>query len=85
MTGTTKPSVVVLGGHSIPEATVRRRYAAGLRNFFTLYQPLSSTWGFFDNSDPSGMELIASGWWSTIARVARRNVWEGILADYDRR
>ena len=27
---------VRLGGHSVPEATVRRRYAAGLRNFFGL-------------------------------------------------
>jgi predicted ABC-type ATPase len=30
---------VRLGGHSVPEQTVRRRYAAGLRNFFGLYQP----------------------------------------------
>ena len=24
------------GGHAVPEATVRRRYSAGLRNFFAL-------------------------------------------------
>jgi predicted ABC-type ATPase len=24
------------GGHDVPEATIRRRYAAGLKNFFTL-------------------------------------------------
>ena len=26
------------GGHNIPEATIRRRWLAGLRNFFSLYQ-----------------------------------------------
>ena len=28
------------GGHDVPEAVIRRRYDAGLRNFWTLYQPL---------------------------------------------
>ena len=28
------------GGHSIPEATIRRRYKAGVRAFFEVYQPL---------------------------------------------
>ena len=27
------------GGHAVPEADVRRRFAAGLRNFFGLYRP----------------------------------------------
>jgi predicted ABC-type ATPase len=46
-----------LGGHNIPEATVRRRYAAGLRNFFGLYQPISTTWGMHDNSEPAGTKF----------------------------
>ena len=41
----------VLGGHSVPEETIRRRYAAGIRNFFELYSPLATSWKFFDNSD----------------------------------
>ena len=31
------------GGYDVPAETIRRRYAAGLRNFFSLYQPLSTT------------------------------------------
>ncbi len=32
------------GGHDVPEETVRRRYEAGLTNFFRLYQPMATTW-----------------------------------------
>lgn len=41
------------GGHGVPEAVVRRRYARGLHNFFHLYQPLTTTWILFDSSDAS--------------------------------
>lgn len=47
------------GGHSVPEATVRRRYEAGLRNFFGLYRPLADSWRFFDASTEQGPALIA--------------------------
>jgi predicted ABC-type ATPase len=42
---------VELGGHSVPDDAVRRRYAAGLRNFFALYRPIISSWRVNDNSD----------------------------------
>lgn len=32
------------GGHNVPAETVRRRYHAGLRNFFSLYEPVASSW-----------------------------------------
>lgn len=38
------------GGHHIPEATVRRRFAAGLGNFKRLYQPIVDAWAMYDNS-----------------------------------
>src|SRR5439155_26523435 len=41
---------VSLGGHDVPVATVRRRYKAGLKNFFELYRSLSTTWQVIDNS-----------------------------------
>ena len=41
------------GGHDVPAETVRRRYRAGLRNFFSLYEPLASTtWAVYDSSGP---------------------------------
>ena len=49
------------GGHSIPEQTIRRRYRAGLANFFQHYQAVTTTWSFYDNTDKRGVRLIASG------------------------
>ena len=48
------------GGHDIPEETVRRRFAAGLRYFFTLYRFRVDEWALYDNED-GGPVLIASG------------------------
>ncbi len=39
-----------MGGHNVPEATVRRRYDRGLRNFFQLYQRLATSWRMYDVS-----------------------------------
>jgi len=38
------------GGHAVPEADVRRRFAAGLRNFFRLYQAQGHQWSLYDAS-----------------------------------
>jgi predicted ABC-type ATPase len=38
------------GGHDIPVETVRRRYQAGARNFFDLYEPLVTSWEVYDSS-----------------------------------
>ncbi len=50
---------VSMGGHNVPEETIRRRYRTGLRNFFNLYKLLTDSWFFYDNSGP-GPKLIAS-------------------------
>lgn len=38
------------GGHSIPEDVIRRRYENGLKNFFSIFEPLVDEWIFIDNS-----------------------------------
>lgn len=48
------------GGHDVPELVVRRRFEAGLRNFFGLYQTLADTWQIFDNS-ADAPRLVAAG------------------------
>ncbi len=35
---------VKAGGHFVPELTIKRRYTAGLKNFFNLYTPLAHLW-----------------------------------------
>ena len=41
---------VASGGHSIPEAVIRRRYERGRRNLMELYLPLCDSWIVYDNS-----------------------------------
>ena len=38
------------GGHGIPEAVIRRRFAAGLEHFERLYAPRVDAWILYDNS-----------------------------------
>jgi predicted ABC-type ATPase len=52
---------VARGGHAVADEVVRRRYAAGLRNFFGLYQALATTWRMYDTSPPGLPSLIARG------------------------
>jgi predicted ABC-type ATPase len=51
---------VRLGGHHVPDDTVRQRYRRGLRNFFTLHRPIATSWRLYDASRPTGPELVAT-------------------------
>ena len=41
---------VVQGGHAVPEAVIRRRFAAGWKNFRDLYRRAVDRWQLYDNS-----------------------------------
>ena len=71
-------SRVMLGGHDVPEAVVRRRYRRGLRNFFELYQPLATTWRVYDSAVSDDPLLIASGSGETVADVNDLATWARI-------
>lgn len=45
------------GGHSIPEAIIRRRFAAGQSNFDRLYAPQVDAWAVYNNSGPHPLLL----------------------------
>ncbi|RJQ50182.1 MAG: Zeta toxin family protein [Nitrospiraceae bacterium] len=70
------------GGHDVPEATIRRRYRTGLENFFKLYQVLSDTWRFYDNSKPTGPRLIASGRGQEYDKVIDVETWDTIMRQF---
>jgi predicted ABC-type ATPase len=38
------------GGHDVSEIEIRRRFAAGLRNFQDIYRNLVDAWSYYDNS-----------------------------------
>jgi len=73
---------VRMGGHDVPEDTIRRRYRSGLRNFFRIYQPLATTWRMYDNSQAAPPRLIASGMGAATKRVLNRRTWDRIRRGY---
>jgi predicted ABC-type ATPase len=73
---------VRVGGHDVPEETVRRRYERGLRNFFQLYLPLVDSWQMFDNSRAGRPQLVASGREGHVQEVANASLWRKISEDY---
>jgi len=45
------------GGHTIPEATIRRRFRAGLHNFERYYKPCVNAWIHYDNVGPAPLPV----------------------------
>ena len=71
-----------LGGHFVQEETIRRRYAAGVRNFFELYSPIAKNWHFYDNTDEP-RRLIATGGVDLDETVPERELWDTIKKEYE--
>lgn len=74
-------SRVRLGGHDVSEDVIRRRYAAGLRNFFKTYRPLADFWLVYDGSERTGARLVAQGNRSRTVEVFRADVWDTIRVE----
>jgi predicted ABC-type ATPase len=70
------------GGHAVPEETIRRRFAAGLRNFFKIYRPLATRWRFYDNGGRQGPHLLAEGRGSTVLKISDPRLWHEIEVQY---
>ncbi|HEX4796432.1 MAG TPA: hypothetical protein VH370_21765 [Humisphaera sp.] len=71
-------SRVQMGGHFVPDETVRRRYIAGIQNFFSLYRPIADSWRWYDNSNREKPTLIASGKAEKYERVLDWKTWKAI-------
>lgn len=69
---------VSLGGHNIPEDSVRRRYYAGLKNLINYYLPLSDSALILDNSLNESNKVIAIKNDTEILKVEETNIWEEI-------
>jgi predicted ABC-type ATPase len=70
------------GGHNVPEETIRRRYHAGIRNFFQLYRSLADSWRFYNNSTTAVYRLIASGIDEFTEEIYDNETWEKIVRYY---
>lgn len=69
---------VSLGGHNIPEDTIRRRYYAGLKNLIKYYLTLSDSVLVLDNSLNESNKVIAIKNDAEILKVEETNIWEEI-------
>jgi predicted ABC-type ATPase len=74
---------VALGGHSIPDETVRRRYTQSDQNLFDLYMPLANRWEVFDNTEISGSVSIASGGTDREDNIVLPDSWSALRNCYD--
>lgn len=73
---------VLTGGHAVPEDVVRRRYQAGLKNFFRLYSRLSESWMFLDNSRRGAPTLIAEGSFDRATVVLEPGLWDNLKREW---
>jgi len=73
---------VRLGGHDIPEDVIRRRYKAGLKNFFNLYCDLCDGWHFYDNSSSGFPVMIAKRDTPNGVIVYNKDLWDCIREKY---
>ena len=69
-------SRVEQGGHHIPEDTIRRRYKAGLKNFFEVYEPIADEWEFCMNIRLGEPDIIARKTRGEGTKVLRPDIWD---------
>jgi predicted ABC-type ATPase len=69
---------VKLGGHSIAETTIHRRYFRGLKNFHALYQPLANSWTVYDNSSGGSPMLVADKQETALPQIHEAVLWREI-------
>lgn len=75
-------SRVLAGGHDVPEEAIRRRFDAGWRNFFDLYQAATDTWRVYDSSDVTSVERISVGAGTSEITIYRQEIWTRIVETY---
>ena len=63
------------GGHDVPEKVIRRRFVAGLSNFFTLFEPVADSWQMFDNAQIGGLHLVAEQQSGSAVVVNDESAW----------
>lgn len=75
-------SRVRMGGHFVPESTVRRRYERGLRQFFNVYRSEVDHWRLYDNSRLGNPIRIASGGKSRKLEINQPETWDRIVKEW---
>lgn len=71
---------VLRGGHKVPEAVIRRRFARSIGNFLQQYRKLGDSWMLFNNSREKP-EIIASMKGDKLSIIAAQE-YEGLSGRY---
>lgn len=71
---------VIQGGHSVPEADLRRRFRLGLQNLFSLYRPFCDTWNVYLNADDA--TLVAHGTPDTL-EIDHHPLFESFVREFN--
>lgn len=74
---------VAMGGHGVPEETIRRRFYRSICNFFDLYVPLADRWEAYDNTGCGDPRLIAQGIQGSDPSIVDEQLWTELRANYD--
>lgn len=75
---------VDLGGHDVPQETIRRRYTRSIQNLFELYLPLADRWEVFDNTEHDCLKLIAAGEMGHEPSIVESDLWKNLEHEYRR-
>jgi predicted ABC-type ATPase len=67
---------VSMGGHDVPEVTIRQRYRRSIQNLFRLYRPVVSTWRIYDTTRPGDPELVAHGDETGTELILEETAWQ---------
>jgi predicted ABC-type ATPase len=70
------------GGHFVPEETVRRRYALGLKNFFNQYRNVVTSWSMWNNTSVGQPSLIATRRPEEYEVVHNNLLWRRLCAEH---
>lgn len=71
-----------MGGHSVPEETIRRRFESGLKNSFRLYKPLADSWQMYNNTLMGNLAPIASQI-NGSPDIYSPEIWQNLVEKYD--
>ncbi len=64
------------GGHHVSDTVVRRRFAAGVRNLFSVYMEVVDAWTIYDNADIASPHLVASRAVGAATVIADAEAWK---------
>ena len=65
------------GGHSVPVNIIKRRYHAGINNFFKMYMKKADYWSIIDNTEQP-RQIVAVGYMDALSTIYNESLFNNI-------